>query len=75
MNLETTKVKIAGELQILGHPRNIKDYLSWKMRESRLIVKDGKAFLKVVFEKSEEKVEPKSSVAVYINVAEIVGED
>ena len=29
------------------------------MRESRLIVKDGKAFLKVVFEKSEEKVEPR----------------
>ena len=75
MNLETTKVKIAGELQILGHPRNIKDYLSWKMRESRLIVKDGKAFLKVVFEKSEEKVEPRGSVAVYINVAEIVGKD
>ena len=25
------------------------------MREARLIVKDGKAFLKVVFEKSEEK--------------------
>jgi len=45
------------------------------MRESRLVVKDGKAFLKVVFEKSEEKVEPKSSVAVDINVAEIVGED
>ena len=45
------------------------------MRESRLIVKDGKAFLKVIFEKGEEKVEPKSSVAVYINMAEIVGED
>jgi hypothetical protein len=45
------------------------------MREARLVVKDGKAFLKVIFEKSEEKVEPKSSVAVYINVAEIVGED
>jgi hypothetical protein len=28
LNLETTKVKIAGELQILGYPRNIKDYLS-----------------------------------------------
>ena len=28
LNLETTRVKIAGELQILGHPRNIKDYLS-----------------------------------------------
>jgi len=45
------------------------------MRESRLVVKDGKAFLKVIFEKSKEKVEPKSSVAVDINVAEIVGED
>ena len=45
------------------------------MRESRLIVKDGKAFLKVVFEKSKEKVEPRGSVAVYINVAEVVGKD
>ena len=45
------------------------------MRESRLVVKDGKAFLKVVFEKGEQKVEPNSSVAVDINVAEIVGED
>ena len=45
------------------------------MREARLVVKDGKAFLKVVFEKSKEKVEPKSSVAVDINMAEIVGED
>jgi hypothetical protein len=45
------------------------------MRESRLIVKDGKAFLKVVFEKSKEKVEPNSSVAVYINMAEVVGKD
>jgi len=45
------------------------------MRESRLVVKDGKAFLKVIFEKSKEKVEPKSSVAVDINVAEIVGKD
>jgi len=45
------------------------------MRESRLVVKDGKAFLKVIFEKGEQKVEPKSSVAVDINMAEIVGED
>jgi len=45
------------------------------MREVRLVVKDGKAFLKVIFEKGEQKVEPKSSVAVDINVAEIVGED
>ena len=45
------------------------------MRESRLVVKDGKAFLKVIFEKGEQKVEPKSSVAVDINVAEIVGKD
>ena len=45
------------------------------MREVRLVVKDGKAFLKVVFEKSEEKVEPNSSVAVDINMAEVVGKD
>jgi len=45
------------------------------MRESRLVVKDGKAFLKVVFEKSKEKVEPRGSVAVDINMAEIVAKD
>jgi hypothetical protein len=28
LNLETLRVKIVGELQILGHPRKVKDYLS-----------------------------------------------
>jgi transposase, IS605 OrfB family, central region len=36
------------------------------------VVKDGKAFLKVVFEKPLENVEPKESVAVDINMSEIV---
>ena len=36
------------------------------------MVKDGKAFLKVVFEKDEENVEPRSSIAVDINMAEVV---
>jgi hypothetical protein len=42
------------------------------MREARLVIKDGKAFLKVVFEKKEESVEAKESTAVDINMSEIV---
>ncbi len=74
MNFERMTVRIAGvgELPILGYPRNLKDYLSWRMREARLVVKDGKTFLKVVFEKPFEKVEPKESIAVDINMSEIV---
>ena len=66
------RIASVGELPILGHPRNLKDYLSWKMREARLVIRNDKAFLKVVFEKEEEKVEPKESVAVDINMSEIV---
>ncbi|BBG23704.1 hypothetical protein IC006_0994 [Sulfuracidifex tepidarius] len=67
-------VRIAGvgELPILGYPRNLKEYLSWRTREARLVVKGDKAFLKVVLEKHEEIIEPKSSVAVDINTGEIV---
>jgi len=42
------------------------------MKEARLVVRNDKAFLKVVFEKEEEKVEPKESIAVDINMAEVV---
>ncbi|MQL55536.1 RNA-guided endonuclease TnpB family protein [Acidianus ambivalens] len=75
VDFETMTVRIAGvgELQILGYPRNLKGHMSWKMKESRLVVRDGKAFLKVVFEEEEEgKVESKESIAVDINMAEIV---
>jgi IS605 OrfB family transposase len=74
VNFDKMTVRIAsiGELPILGYPRNLKDYMSWKMKEARLVIKDGKAFLKVVFEKEEEKVEPKESIAVDINMAEVV---
>jgi IS605 OrfB family transposase len=67
-------VKIAGvgEIPILGYPRNLKDYLSWKMKEARLVVRDGKAFLKVTFEKPVVDVVPIGSVAVDINMNEIV---
>ncbi|MEJ2781459.1 RNA-guided endonuclease TnpB family protein [Stygiolobus sp. CP850M] len=68
----TVRIASVGELPILGYPRNLKDYMSWKMKEARLTVKDGKAFLKVVFEKKKEKVEPKESIAVDINMNEIV---
>jgi IS605 OrfB family transposase len=68
-------IRIAGvgELPILGYPRNLREYMSWRMREARLVVKGDKVFLKVVFEKPrEESVEAKESVAVDINMSEIV---
>ncbi|BDC17718.1 RNA-guided endonuclease TnpB family protein [Acidianus sp. HS-5] len=61
-----------GELPILGYPRNLRDYITWNMKEARLTIRGGKAFLKVVFEKAGEKVEPNGSVAVDINMNEIV---
>ena len=66
------RIASVGELPILGYPRNLKEYMSWRMKEARLVVKDGKAFLKVVFERDEERVEPKESIAVDINMSEIV---
>jgi IS605 OrfB family transposase len=74
VDFEAMTVRIAGvgELPILGYPRNLKEYLSWRMREARLVIRNDKVFLKVVFEKEEEKVEPKESVAVDINMAEVV---
>ncbi|BDB97003.1 RNA-guided endonuclease TnpB family protein [Saccharolobus caldissimus] len=74
VNLDNMTVRIAGvgELQILGYPRNLKEYLSWRMREARLVVKGDKAFLKVVFEKPLEKAKPRESIAVDINMSEIV---
>ncbi len=68
----TVRISSVGELPILGYPRNLKDYMGWRMREARLTVKGDKVFLKVVFEKEEEKVEPKESIAVDINMSEIV---
>jgi IS605 OrfB family transposase len=75
VDFEAMTVRIAGvgELPILGYPRNVKEYMSWRMKEARLTVKGDKAFLKVVFEKPrEEKVEPKESIAVDVNMSEIV---
>jgi hypothetical protein len=60
------RIASVGELPILGYPRNLKEYMSWRMREARLVIKDGKAFLKV--EKGEENVELKESIAVDINM-------
>ena len=74
VNFERMIVKISkvGELKILGYPRNYKEYLSWKMKESRLVFNNGKAFLKITFEKFMHKIEPKGSVAVDINMKTIV---
>jgi len=69
---KSVRIASVGELPILGYPRNLKEYMSWRMKESRLVIRDGKAFLKVVFEKPLDSVEPKESIAVDINMAEIV---
>ena len=68
----TVRIASVGDLQILGYPRNLGEYANWRMKEARLVVRGDKAFLKVVFEKPLEKVEVKESVAVDINMSEIV---
>ena len=70
------KISKIGEFKILGYPRNYKEYLSWKMKEARLVFNNGKAFLKITFEKLMQKIEPKGSIAVDINIQNItVGKD
>jgi len=70
------KISKIGEFKILGYPRNYKEYLSWKMKEARLVFNNGKAFLKITFEKLMQKIEPKGSIAVDINMQNItVGKD
>jgi IS605 OrfB family transposase len=78
VNFEKMIVKISkvGEFKILGYPRNYKDYLSWEMKEARLVFNNGKAFLKITFQKFTQKIEPKGSIAVDINMQNItVGKD
>ncbi len=72
IDFEKMIVRIAsvGELPILGYPRNLFFYKDWDLREARLVTKD-KVFLKVTFEK-EQQVQPKGSVAVDVNMGEIV---
>ncbi|WP_218261281.1 RNA-guided endonuclease TnpB family protein [Saccharolobus shibatae] len=72
LDMMTVRIAGVGELPVLGYPRNLRGYLNWKMKEARLVIKDGRAFLKVTFEKEEQKVEPKSSVAVDVNMNEVV---
>jgi hypothetical protein len=40
------KISKIGEFKILGYPKNYKEYLSWKMKEARLVFNNGKHFLK-----------------------------
>gem|GEM_PF-5940168 len=35
----TVRIANVGELPILGHPRNLKEYMSWRMKEARLVIK------------------------------------
>ena len=78
IDFERMVVRISklGEFKILGYPRNIKEYLSWKMKEARQVIRNGKVFLKITFEKFFQKIEPKDSIAVDINMQNItVGKD
>ena len=65
------KISKVGEFKIIGYPRNIKEYLSWKMKEARQVIRNGKAFIKITFEKFIQKIEPKDSIAVDINMQNI----
>jgi len=70
------KISKLGEFKIIGYPRNLKEYLSWKMKEARQVIRNGKAFIKITFEKIIQKIEPKDSIAVDINMQNItVGKD
>jgi len=66
------KISTLGEFKILGYPINIKEYLSWKMKEARQVIRNGKAFIKITFEKIIQKIDPKDSIAVDINMKTIV---
>jgi len=66
------RISKLGEFKILGYPRNIKEYLSWKMKEARQVIRNGKAFIKITFEKFIQKIDPKDSIAVDINMKTIV---
>ncbi|MEM3950966.1 MAG: transposase, partial [Saccharolobus sp.] len=68
----TVRIASVGELSILGYPRNLSFYKDWSMKEARLVIKDGKAFLKVVSERRKLNIQPKGSVAVDVNMNEIV---
>jgi len=70
------RISTLGEFKILGYPRNLKEYLSWKMKEARQVIRNRKAFIKITFEKIAQKIKPKDSIAVDINMQNItVGKD
>ena len=65
------KISKVGQSKILGCPRNLKEYLSWKMKEARQVIRNRKVFLKITFEKIIQKIDPKDSIAVDINMQNI----
>jgi IS605 OrfB family transposase len=78
LDLERMKVNITsvGELSIAGYPRNYLTYKNWEIKEARLKVVDGKAFLKVTFLKEVQPPTASSGVAVDVNVENLtVGND
>ncbi|QKR00711.1 hypothetical protein GWK48_10205 [Metallosphaera tengchongensis] len=45
----TVRITGVGELPISGHSRNLPEYKDWELREARLLLREGKAYLKVSF--------------------------
>ncbi|QKR00370.1 hypothetical protein GWK48_08290 [Metallosphaera tengchongensis] len=66
------RIARVGVLLILGYPRNFSGYKDWEVREARLLLRDGKVFLKVSFLKGWKEPEVKEGLAVDVNMAEVV---
>ncbi|TRM75539.1 hypothetical protein DJ528_09275 [Sulfolobus sp. B5] len=71
-NKMVVRIVGVGELKILSYPRNLFEYKDWEIKEARLLLKEGKAYLKVTPLKEWKVPEAKDGVAVDINMAEVV---
>ncbi len=74
IDLENMNVSIVsiGELKIIGYPKNYMEYKNWEIKEARLVVRDDKVFLKVVFSDYIEPAQGSDAIAVDINMDSIV---
>jgi putative transposase len=57
-------IRDVGELPILDYPKNLSFYKDWQAREVRLVLRNGKKFLKVILIKDYREYEVKDAVAV-----------
>ncbi|MCY0860059.1 MAG: hypothetical protein OWQ54_06465 [Sulfolobaceae archaeon] len=72
LNKMVVRIAGVGESQIVGYPRNLQEYKDWEIREARLVLRDGKVYLKVSLLKSWKEPEVNDGVAVDVNMAEVV---